>query len=78
MERKCSYAVKLSPKVKEKVKEFCRTHGLKQGYFVEEAIKEKIERMEDLEDIADFERYKHLEAQARDFKDYLKERKTSR
>lgn len=75
MEEKSSYAVKLSPGVKKRLKEFCREHGLKQGYFVEEAIKEKIEQMENLEDIADFERHKHLEAQARNLKEYLKERK---
>ena len=70
-----SYAVKLSTEVKERLREFCREHGLKQGYFVEEAIKERIEQMEDIEDIADFERYKYLEVQARSLKEYLKERK---
>ena len=40
MEEKSSYAVKLSPEVKKRLKEFCREHGLKQGYFVEKAIKE--------------------------------------
>ncbi|HID93866.1 MAG TPA: hypothetical protein EYP60_07200 [bacterium (Candidatus Stahlbacteria)] len=75
MGEKSSYAVKLSSEVKKRLKEFCKEHGLKQGYFVEQAIKEKIEQMEDLEDIAEFERYKHLEVQARNLKEYLKKRK---
>lgn len=33
--------------VREKVQEYCVSHGLKQGYFVEKALMEKLERDSD-------------------------------
>lgn len=38
------YTVRLSSVVLEKVQEYCAHHGLKQGYFVEKAIVEKLTR----------------------------------
>ena len=38
------YTVRLSSVVREKVQEYCVNHGLKQGYFVEKALMEKLER----------------------------------
>ena len=36
---KISYAVKVDPRLINKVKEYCIGHGLKQGFFVEKALR---------------------------------------
>ena len=73
--KKVSYAVKLSEETSRLVRDYCATKGLKQGYFVELALKEKIEKDEDLEDAQDFIKYAHQEKDAVLFEEYLKTRK---
>ena len=71
---KIPYAIKISPAVRDRLKAFCDDRGIKQGYFVEKAIEEKLEREETLEDTLEFKRLKHEESHATLFEDYLKER----
>ncbi len=69
-----SFAVKLSEEVRKRLKEFCDERGLKIGHFVAQALIEKMEREEMLEDAKEFALYRHEEPHAIDYKDYLKER----
>lgn len=71
---KIPYAVKISPAVKERLRVYCEERGLKQGYFVERAIEEKLEREEALEDALEFKKWKHEEPHAILFETYLKQR----
>ena len=71
---KVTFAVKVKPEIKEKLKKFCTSHGLKQGYFVENAIKEKLSQLENVEDIMEFKKLEFQEAQAINFTQYLKTR----
>ena len=72
--KKTNYAVKISPVLKEKVRKFCDENGIKQGHFVEEALKQKLEEAENLEDILDLKRLKAQESQAIPLEAYLKSR----
>lgn len=74
MEEKISYAVKVSPGIREKIKAYCYDHGIKQGYFVEKALEEKLRREEDMEDALEFRKWQHQESQAITFEQYLKKR----
>ena len=74
MIKKTNYAVKISQSIKEKVRNFCETNGIKQGHFVEEALREKLEEAENLEDILDLKRLKHEESQSIPLEEYLKSR----
>jgi predicted transcriptional regulator len=71
---KMSYAVKISPNIREKVRNFCDHYGIKQGYFVEKALKEKLEREETVQDTLELKRWKYQEPQAIAFEEYLKQR----
>jgi len=46
---KISYAVKLSTQVRDHLRAFCQARGIKQSFFVEKAIEEKLAREETLE-----------------------------
>lgn len=70
-----TYAVKISSDIIKLVKEYCENKGIKQGYFVEKALQEKIEREEDIEDAYEFTELKIQENNALSFEDYLKKRK---
>jgi hypothetical protein len=70
-----SFAVKLSEETRKKLKEFCDERGLKIGAFVEKALKEQMEREEMADDAKVFSLYRHEEADAIDYLDYLKERR---
>ncbi len=61
---KTPFVIKISPEVKDRLQAFCEEHGIKQGYFVEKAILEKLDREETLEDALEFKRWKHEESQA--------------
>ena len=74
MMKKTNYAVKISQEVKEKVRNYCETKGIKQGHFVEEALKQKLEEEENLEDLLDLKRLKGQETQAIPLERYLKSR----
>ena len=65
------YCVRLSLVVRERVQQYCTKHGLKQGYFVERAILDKLEKESD---VIELKRLKVDEKQAIPFKEYLKRR----
>lgn len=69
---KISYAVKIEPRLVERVKAFCLKHGMKQGFFVERALKEQLEKEELLEDLLDFKTLKSQEKDAVSFEEYLR------
>ena len=71
---KMSYAVKISPNIRERVRNFCDRHGIKQGYFVERALDEKLEREETVQDALELKRWKYQEPQAIAFEEYIKQR----
>lgn len=71
---KLTYSVKVSPDVKAKVKDFCEHYGIKQSYFVETALSEKLAREETVQDVLELKRLKDLEPQAVSFEEYLKVR----
>ena len=72
---KISYAVKIEPSLAEKVRKFCLEHGIKQGFFVEKALKEQLAREEAVDDILDFKTLKPQEKDAIAFEEYLTQRK---
>jgi len=71
---KMSYAVKISSNIREKVRNFCNHYGIKQGYFVERALEEKLEREEIVQDALELKRWEYQESQAISFEEYLKQR----
>lgn len=71
---KMSYAVKIDPGLIKKIKEFCIQHGIKQGFFVEKALKEQLAREDLTEDLLDFKGLRIQEESAVSFEDYLKKR----
>jgi HSP90 family molecular chaperone len=70
-----SYAVKIEPSLAEKVRKYCLEHGVKQGFFVERALKEQLVREEYLEDLLDFKTLRSQEKEAVSFEEYLSKRK---
>jgi len=71
---KISYAVKIDSQVVNRMKNFCQEHGIKQGFFVEKALREQVAREELLEDQLDLKNLRHEEDNAIDFAQYLKRR----
>ena len=71
---KTAFAVKLDAKFQKELREFCDAHGLKQGYFVEKALREQMEREELAEDLLDLFTLRSTEPHAVDLNAYLKER----
>lgn len=71
---KATYALKIDAKLRDQVRAFCEARGIKQGFFVEQALQEHIEREEMLEDLKDLKRLKSEEALAVDFSAYLARR----
>ncbi|MEK6714657.1 MAG: hypothetical protein AABY43_01250 [Candidatus Omnitrophota bacterium] len=69
-----SYAVKIEPSLIKKVREFCLQHGVKQGFFIEKALREQLAREELIEDLIDFKNLRIQEGSAISFEDYLKKR----
>ena len=72
---KISYAVKIELDLIEKIRTFCLEHGVKQGFFVEKALKEQLQREELLEDLKDFKVLQSHEKDSIAFDQYLKRRK---
>jgi hypothetical protein len=72
---KTTFAVKLNPEVIKSVKKFCAEHGIKYGFFVERALKEKLEEEELKEDLLDLKTLKGQEKLAIPFEEYLKARR---
>lgn len=71
---KSSFAVKLEKEFQDEFKEFCESRGLKQGPFVEKAIREQMEREELAEDLLDLYMLKTGEQNAIPLEEYLKKR----
>jgi hypothetical protein len=71
---KISYAVKVNSRLVRKVKEFCVHHGMKQGFFVEKALREQLDKEEFREDVLDLKNLHHQEVDAISFEEYLKKR----
>jgi len=69
-------SIKLEKPLMERIKEFCQSHGLKQGFFVEKALREHLEKEEMIEDIAEIKELRSEEKSAADFAGYLKKRKS--
>ncbi len=68
---KALYALKIDPKLRDRVRAFCEARGLKQGFLVEQAIREYLEREEVLDDMKDLKRLRPEEALATDLAVYL-------
>lgn len=71
---KISYAVKIESNIIKMIKAFCLSHGIKQGFFVEKALREQLAREELAEDLLDFKNLRGQEAIAADLSEYLKKR----
>ena len=69
-------SIKIEKSLIQQIKEFCQSHGLKQGFFVEKAIKSQLEREELIEDIIELKELGPQEKNAISFDDYLKKRKS--
>jgi len=68
-------AVKLDTDVINNVKKFCIEHGIKYSFFVEKALKEKLELEELKEDLLDLKTLRGHEKLAVPFEEYLKNRR---
>ncbi|MDP3791660.1 MAG: hypothetical protein Q8R38_06425 [Candidatus Omnitrophota bacterium] len=68
-------SIKIEKSLIQQIKEFCQLHGLKQGFFVEKALKSQLEREEMIEDIVELKELRPQEKIAITFDDYLKKRK---
>ena len=69
------FSIKIEKSLIEKIKDFCQTHGLKQGFFVEKALKEQLGREEMAEDIIELKQLRYQEKSAIGFDEYLKKKK---
>jgi ferritin len=69
-------SIKIEKSLIQQIKEFCQGHGLKQGFFVEKAIKSQLEREEMIEDIIDLKEFGSQEKTAVPFDAYLKKRRS--
>ena len=71
---KTTFAMKIGEEVLKDFKSFCKEHGIKYSFFIEEAIKEKLEEEELKEDILDFKTLHKEEKSAIPFEKYLRRR----
>lgn len=71
---KTTFAVKISKDVIGNFKTFCKEHGIKYSFFIEEAIKEKLEEEELKEDLMDLKTLRKEEKLAIPFEEYLRRR----
>jgi len=72
---KSTLAVKLDTEIINRVKKFCEERGIKYGFFVEKALKEKLEEEELKEDLLDLKTLREQEKLAVPFEEYLKTRR---
>ena len=75
---KMSYAVKVDPKLIKKIKQFCLGRGIKQGFFVEKALREQLAREELAGDLMDFKNLRLQESSAMPLDQYLKGKASQR
>lgn len=71
---KVAYAIKIDPHIVNRIKKFCLEHGIKQGFFVEKALREQLAREELAEDLLDFKSLGSQEETAISFEEYLRKR----
>lgn len=71
---KATFAIKISEDVIVNFKTFCKEHGIKYSFFIEEAIKEKLEEEELKEDLLDLKTLRKEENMAIPFEEYLRRR----
>ena len=71
---KATYALKIDMALRNRIRAFCEARGIKQGFFVEQAIREHLEREELLDDVKDLKRLKPEEALAINLSTYLARR----
>lgn len=71
---KSAFAIKIDNTVMKNFKTFCDRHGIKYGFFIEDAIKCKLAEEELKEDILDLKTLRHEEKNAVSFDSYLKSR----
>ncbi|MCD6540056.1 MAG: hypothetical protein J7K37_05095 [Candidatus Omnitrophica bacterium] len=71
---KVTFAIKISEKIIKDFKAFCKEHGIKYSFFVEEAIRRKLEEEELKEDLLDLKTHRKEEELAIPFEEYLRER----
>jgi metal-responsive CopG/Arc/MetJ family transcriptional regulator len=69
---KTTIAIKISEEVLEDFKTFCKEHGIKYSFFIEEAIKEKLKEEELKEDLLDLKTLRKEEKLAIPFEEYLR------
>ncbi|MCX5699207.1 MAG: hypothetical protein NTX01_05880 [Candidatus Omnitrophica bacterium] len=71
---KTTFAMKISEVVCKDFKAFCKEHGIKYSFFIEEAIKEKLAEEELRDDILDLKTLRKEEKSAVPFEEYLRVR----
>jgi hypothetical protein len=74
MSKTVSFAIKTSESTVNRLKSYCKEHGIKLGFFVEKAILDEIKQEEMLEDSKDIIRLRHEEASATPIEDYFETR----
>lgn len=72
--QKTTFAIKISEKVVADFKTFCKEHGIKYSFFIEEALKEKLEEEKLKEDILDLRTLRSEEKLSIPFEEYLRMR----
>lgn len=73
---KNTLSIKIEKSLLDQTREFCETHGLKQGFFVEKALRSQLEKEELAEDILELKELESQEKNASTFDDYLKRKKS--
>lgn len=68
-------SIKIEKSLIQKIKDFCQSHGLKQGFFVEKALRKQLETEEMAEDIIELKQLRNQEKFAEDFSEYISKRK---
>jgi len=71
---KSPLAVKISSIVAERMRNYCAARGIKQGFFVEKALLEQLEREKLAEDFLDLRKGKNREADSISFEEYLRKK----
>ena len=71
---KTAFAIKINEEVVEDFRRFCDSHGIKYSFFVEDAIRIKLEEEELKEDLLDLKTLREEEKNAIPFEEYLRER----
>ena len=72
---KNTLSIKIEKSLLNQTKEFCEMHGLKQGFFIEKALRSQLDREAMIEDIVELKELCSQEKNASTFDEYLKKRK---